>query len=571
MVWHWDVKGESLEVGGADESKKPGAWPAYQAEYLRTRLRDGTGQYNAGSLVDEEKEVFLHNAAKNFEAEADEALKAEFQSWLKGSHEINFSRPEQRTYANGSGKTPRLNTYRVDPSGAVRDPLELKDDWEHTSWGNKPLTNLPGVRDYLENIEKKKQSAHLNLNLLAEHGPSNLEEAWQYFKTWVKARPTSDSLQLHIDHGPDPVQRPAGPMDWGAPRRYYNGINYAVEDTHKQKATGGIDNAGPLPFSGRPNHHEDVPVYLNIDSEVRERILNDPRSFEPGFSERVWGEYARQLFNNKEMHTYAGYASGNDPVAEREAFIKAHWDNPNFAELFRRWQYGVDVFEGDDDDLESVPSLSEDEDLGLDEDDYEEMADDEVEPLIAWIAALNKTADSPGFVDLLFDGPPYKNLPGPGGKYMNYHQYGVDPNNPERDTAKYKPEQDTAAGHVSGIWLKRIADNYNKQLRQGVAPDDRSVYMLWKSYALNANYIWKRLAGANTLSGHPASYVLEMVEPIPHFSELGKRPFIPDGTMPEYDLFHVPIPAGVDLTNMSYASFKQFVKKGYIPNALPAD
>ena len=569
MVWHWDIKGQSLEVGGADESKKPGAWPAYQAEYLRTRLQEHTDHYNAGSLVDEEKEVFLHNAAKNFEAEADEALKAEFQSWLKGSHEINFSRPEQRRYLNGSGKTPRLNTYRVDPSGAVRDPLELKDDWEHTSWGNKPLTNLPGVRDYLENIEKKKQSAHLNLNLLAEHGPSNLEEAWQYFKTWVKARPTSDSLPLHRDHGPDLVHRPAGPMDWGAPRAVAPDF---IEDTniHKSTRDGGIDKVGPLPFMGRPYHHEDVPVTRNMDSEVGERILKDPRSLEPGFSEQVWGEYAAQLFNRKELHTYAGYASGNDPVAERDAFIKAHRDNPNFAELFRRWQYGVNVFESDDDDLESVPSLSEDDDLGLDEDDYEEMADDAPhQPLHAWIAALNETADSPGFVDLLFDGPPYKNQPG--GTYMNYHQHGVDPNNPERDRTKYKPEQDEAAGHTAGIWLKMVAGHYNQLLQKGVAPDDKRVYMLWKSYALNANYIWKRLAGVETLSVETPSWVLDLVKTRREFKELSKRPFIPDGTMPEYDLFHVPIPAGVDLTNMSHASFKQFVKSGYIPTSLPAD
>ena len=95
--------------------------------------------------------------------------------------------------------------------------------------------------------------------------------------------------------------------------------------------------------------------------------------------------------------------------------------------------------------------------------------------------------------------------------------------------------------------------------------------MLWRAYALNANYIWKRLAGVETLSVETPSWVLDLVKTRREFKELSKRPFIPDGTMPEYDLFQVTIPAGVDLTNMSYASFKEFVKKGYIPDALPAD
>ena len=34
------------------------------------------------------------------------------------------------------------------------------------------------------------------MNLLAEHGPQDLEQAWMYFKHWVKGRPLSDAVSL---------------------------------------------------------------------------------------------------------------------------------------------------------------------------------------------------------------------------------------------------------------------------------------------------------------------------------------------------------------------------------------
>lgn len=63
------------------------------------------------------------------------------------------------------------------------------DTWVSTPWGRSQLTHLPGVREKLRADHEATKRAQFKMNVLAEFGPTNLDEAWMYFKHWVKGRP----------------------------------------------------------------------------------------------------------------------------------------------------------------------------------------------------------------------------------------------------------------------------------------------------------------------------------------------------------------------------------------------
>ena len=73
-----------------------------------------------------------------------------------------------------------------------RDDLQLQndDEWHDTRWEQASLTHLPGVRQYLTAESEATTREKARLNLLAELGPQNVQEAWDYFKYWVKGAPT---------------------------------------------------------------------------------------------------------------------------------------------------------------------------------------------------------------------------------------------------------------------------------------------------------------------------------------------------------------------------------------------
>ena len=145
-----------------------------------------------------EKGVYLDKVVANYKSEADECLKGEFEQWLQGQHEANDS-SKQQLYENAEGKPVRRWVFR---STEATDDLggskvgQARAGWKHTPWGRASLVHLPGVRDYLR---EQKQSAHdkdTQMQMLAEFGPQNVEQAFQYFKHWVKGRPLSDAVAL---------------------------------------------------------------------------------------------------------------------------------------------------------------------------------------------------------------------------------------------------------------------------------------------------------------------------------------------------------------------------------------
>lgn len=222
MPWNWDGRRrKSVEHGGSvgtvSEANTARSWPSYDAAYLAKRLgsqfpdaaytdkykgghdRDGVVRDVTYGMDAEQKSAYLSRVTANYRSEADECLKAEFMQWLEGAHDDNYA---MRPYVNGDGKPARRFVYRDQSgkgggagSGVPGDTLE---EWRPTWWGKSSLTFLDGARDFLRENKINSDQHSLALNLLAEHGPQDIEQAWSYFKHWVKGRPLSEAECIHL-------------------------------------------------------------------------------------------------------------------------------------------------------------------------------------------------------------------------------------------------------------------------------------------------------------------------------------------------------------------------------------
>ena len=252
MPWQWDGRGrKSIKVGGEVGSRAEAAtsrtWPNYEAAYLGTRLAEGTGldeptqtqirdraykdKYNAGEAItdDAARAVYFDKITANYKEEADECLKAEFNDWLDGKHELN---DHNAMYPNGPGQMTRQFVFRqaADRNGmALRnapgggsgsgEPTTKLDGWRPTWWGKGSLSFLPGVREYRRAQATHAAEEEYMMNLLAEFGPQNIDQAWMYFKHWVKGRPLSEATCLHKTSKDEPAggqgpstRAPLGPI-----------------------------------------------------------------------------------------------------------------------------------------------------------------------------------------------------------------------------------------------------------------------------------------------------------------------------------------------------------------------
>lgn len=181
MPWKWQGRDAEISSAGSPaEARTTQAWPNYEAEYLAKRLTDKVGKYDPQIENDVDRFVYLDKISKNYKEEADASLKAEFSLWLQGMHPDNIN---PSNYMNGPAKPKRVHMSDVNKFGLQRD------DWKPTNWGQKQLTHLSGVRDYLRSEAESAARSEYYMNLLAEYGPQDLESAWMYFKHWVKGRP----------------------------------------------------------------------------------------------------------------------------------------------------------------------------------------------------------------------------------------------------------------------------------------------------------------------------------------------------------------------------------------------
>ena len=236
MTWGWSARG-ALPIdsaatgttgggsrGGVADARTTEAWPRYEAEYLKRALQSERAKYDASGLDPEQRQIYLERVTARYKEEADEALKAEFDQWLQGMHEANDpSNDDAQVYQNADGKPVRKWVYRSkeaeDADGGSKVG-QARAGWKHTPWARASLTGLPGVREYLGGDARHGMNQDLKLQLLAEHGPQNVEDAWMYFKHWVKGRPLSDTVALpaHFAH---PGQNTRSDFGHQAPPRMY--------------------------------------------------------------------------------------------------------------------------------------------------------------------------------------------------------------------------------------------------------------------------------------------------------------------------------------------------------------
>lgn len=201
MPWNWQGRGDnSTEIGGSrgsyEEARVAHAWPKYEGDYLAKRLKEGKGKYagprEKGAPDELAEFIYFDKISEDYKQEADECLKQEFSQWLLGQHEDNEKR---EIYKNGEGKPVRKAVFRYDNE---IPGSKLKADWKPTWWGQKQLTHLPGVREYLTNMKVHSAANDFKMNLLAEFGPQDLEQAWVYFKHWVKGRPVAPEVTMSM-------------------------------------------------------------------------------------------------------------------------------------------------------------------------------------------------------------------------------------------------------------------------------------------------------------------------------------------------------------------------------------
>jgi len=298
MPWGWDTRGPvDVAIGGtvgtADEAKVTHAWPNYEADYLKHRLQTGLGKYDTSGLAGEKKMAYLEKVTGHYKEEADECLHQEFDDWLQGKHSDNL---QPKPYVNEAGKPRRRVVYREGNRkvpGVAWDTTE-HGEWKPTWWATASMTHLPGVREYLRAQKQKGDDADLKMNLLAEHGPQDIESAWLYFKHWVKGRPVGpetcmDGVQpwkppdqrtpgrriefgnmpLHLGDRPNPTQPPPNlpppnPYDaeqqdeYGTPLQLLRDVDESLEDAYGNER---------LPeLIAQLNNPESVPIQV-IDSD----------------------------------------------------------------------------------------------------------------------------------------------------------------------------------------------------------------------------------------------------------------------------------------------------------------
>jgi hypothetical protein len=239
MPWNWNG-GSKMDVrqggsrGSVEESKVPAAWPEYEADYLKRRLRTGVEKWDSTGLQTlAQKTVYLQEVAKNHKAEAEECLKSDFKLWLEGRHPV-YNDPN-REY---EGQAPRRHVYRTsDGENRVTEPM---DNWKATPWGTDQLTHLPGVRQFLRDELEEGEKQTLHMNLLAEHGPQTLEEAWMYFKHWVAERPLSEA---QCEYAVDPGRGPIG--DHGNKALFGNMPHHMKNEGARAAPPGGAPGGAP--------------------------------------------------------------------------------------------------------------------------------------------------------------------------------------------------------------------------------------------------------------------------------------------------------------------------------------
>ena len=271
MTWGWSARGElpidanatgttgGGSKGGVADAGQTKAWPRYEAEYLKRALASEHNKYDTSGLDETQRKVYLDHVVTKYKEEADEILKHEFDQWLEGRHAANVADEE---YVNAEGKPVRrwmMRSKEAEDLDGGSKVGQARAGWKHTPWGRSSLTGLPGVREYLRGQKEHAVDQDLRLQMLGEFGPQNIDEAWMYFKHWVKGRPLSDAVNIV---SPDLQQSFGTRSDFGhmLPQRMYE---YKPDPRDRQPEVQADDPnaynaARALPAEGRVRTTTDV-------------------------------------------------------------------------------------------------------------------------------------------------------------------------------------------------------------------------------------------------------------------------------------------------------------------------
>jgi hypothetical protein len=366
MTWGWAVRGDNL--GTPAESAVKATWPDYNAEYLRHKLRRAERRFDPGLLDDVERNVFLQETVKGYEAEAEACLKAEFTEWLQGTHPANEEAERgEGYYVNAEdpdgerGHPKRRHVYEGEVSAQMADDQNGTTGWQATRWGTKQLTHLEGVRDFLRAGKIQEDNAERDMNLLAERGPQDLNEAWMYFKHWVKKRPVTqcdhdkygskkrlDDLQVDRMNGTGPSNwnsrtMPPQPWQYNAPAPAYSA---APPPAPPPGPTAGMKHERPSDWTGPPSQQQRPPVRghdwtaeANITGTKRfgeHQIGLDPNPTAPNKkAERDTGSYYgipdpenQDKKHQLEYHFDRSYGYGQAMAADRALKRAKAWSDP---------------------------------------------------------------------------------------------------------------------------------------------------------------------------------------------------------------------------------------------------
>ena len=184
MPWGWAPRHESRAQSHTEPSSTA-PWKEHSALVLKRMLASNQGRFNTDGINGPAQAAYLQKQIQvgvREETEAD--LVHGFRAWLQGTHSEN-TKKRTDTYENKPDGRP----HRRKMDGTRYDTE--KTDWQSTPWGDAQLTHLPGVREWLREEAIATDKADLEMQLLAEYGPHDIESAWRYYKHWVLKRPIS--------------------------------------------------------------------------------------------------------------------------------------------------------------------------------------------------------------------------------------------------------------------------------------------------------------------------------------------------------------------------------------------
>lgn len=163
----------------------------------------------------------------------------DFTKWLRGSSVYN---------------QPRIRVTTLDAQGQA-----FATEMSATPWGNKPLTNLPGVCEFLDQGVDRRANVVKILSKLKARTPKDLNEAWIYYKYIVRQAGIDDYAVHEVESyqpydyprnqppGPNGLLRPGGPQGPSPPRfdrgAYNAQFNQLLIDAANGFAPGAINQA----------------------------------------------------------------------------------------------------------------------------------------------------------------------------------------------------------------------------------------------------------------------------------------------------------------------------------------